>query len=102
MEKGRKILEKTSEVAVILIDLDQFKQINNTYGHMTGNKVLLEFSGFPKKEMMNTDYIIGRLGGDGFVVLLYNFPESRLQRILSSWSWGSEIKLFILNRILRL
>jgi diguanylate cyclase (GGDEF)-like protein/putative nucleotidyltransferase with HDIG domain len=80
VEKGQEILNKASESAVLLIDLNHFKQINDTYGHLEGNKVLIEFSDFLKREMMDTNCILGRLGGDQFVVFLYDLPYNRVEK----------------------
>ena len=49
----------------MMIDMDYFKQINDTYGHATGDQVLKIFAGFLKEQFRTTD-IIGRVGGDEF------------------------------------
>lgn len=80
VEKAQKISDNIPEYSLLLIDLDHFKQINDTYGHLIGNKVLIEFSDLLKKEMMDTNCIIGRLGGDEFVVFLYDLPQSQVEK----------------------
>jgi diguanylate cyclase (GGDEF)-like protein/PAS domain S-box-containing protein len=61
-----------SKFALMFLDLDNFKWVNDTLGHKVGDKVLLHVS----KEIqaiINEDSIVGRLGGDEFVVLIpYN------------------------------
>lgn len=52
-----------------LIDLDNFKQINDTFGHSYGDKVLIEVADILNKRFRSND-IMGRIGGDEFVLLL--------------------------------
>jgi len=56
-------------LAVMFIDLDGFKQINDVYGHDIGDKVLITVSQRMKKSLRETD-TVARLGGDEFIVLL--------------------------------
>ena len=58
-------------LSLIVIDIDNFKQINDTYGHATGDQVLKIFAGFLKEQFRTTD-IIGRVGGDEFMILMKN------------------------------
>ncbi|MGB0948213.1 MAG: GGDEF domain-containing protein, partial [Pseudoalteromonas marina] len=52
----------------MMIDLDKFKPINDTYGHEAGDKVLIEIANrFKKRFNDNTDICI-RLGGDEFII----------------------------------
>ncbi len=55
--------------AVLFLDLNRFKNINDTLGHAAGDQVLIEFSRRIAKELRCSDSV-GRLGGDEFVVLL--------------------------------
>lgn len=55
-------------LSISMIDLDRFKQINDTYGHLTGDIVLVRFSKLMVKELRSED-IVGRLGGDEFMVI---------------------------------
>lgn len=69
------ILNEAKENSLItsglMIDLDNFKEVNDTYGHEMGDKVLREFSQ-TIKETIRTDDVLARLGGDEFFVLLPN------------------------------
>ena len=56
------------ETAVLYLDLDAFKQINDTYGHETGDEVLREVSNRLLSSVRATD-TVGRLGGDEFAVI---------------------------------
>lgn len=53
----------------VLIDLDNFKKINDTFGHSYGDKVLKEVADILSRQFRSSD-IIGRIGGDEFVLLL--------------------------------
>jgi len=59
---------------LVMIDLDHFKSINDTYGHETGNKVLKHVAEILTSELRTTD-VICRYGGEEFVVI---FPETQL------------------------
>ncbi|QEO16947.1 bifunctional diguanylate cyclase/phosphodiesterase [Acetobacter vaccinii] len=56
-------------VAVGMLDLDDFKQVNDTYGHEAGDRLLQELAQRIRQDLRETDYVV-RLGGDEFVVVL--------------------------------
>jgi diguanylate cyclase (GGDEF)-like protein len=58
-------------VAVLLIDLDHFKSINDRFGHALGDRVLQVFAETASATIRSTD-LIGRLGGEEFAAVLYN------------------------------
>ena len=62
--------------SLAMIDLDKFKQINDTYGHMVGDFVLKKFSSIAKKLFRKSD-IITRYGGDEFAVIM---PEANYKQ----------------------
>jgi len=66
-------------VSVLLLDIDHFKQINDTHGHLTGDQVLSGVAGVIKKSVRMTD-IVGRYGGEEFLVV---FPECSLNNGLT-------------------
>jgi len=63
------------DMTIMMIDLDHFKRINDTYGHMAGDEVLREISGRIQSCQRETDFI-GRYGGEEIVVIL---PETDLE-----------------------
>ena len=56
-------------VAVLLIDIDRFKSINDSFGHAVGDRVLAMFAEAARKSMRGSD-LIGRFGGDEFAAML--------------------------------
>ncbi|HEX9160935.1 MAG TPA: diguanylate cyclase [Thermoanaerobaculia bacterium] len=66
---GAEILGGARKLSVVLFDLDRFKDVNDTFGHLAGDRVLADVAATFKA---NTRYgdIIGRYGGDEFVLLL--------------------------------
>ncbi len=58
-----------SDLCVAMIDLDWFKQINDRFGHLTGDKVLRLFSKYCLKNLRSSD-VIGRIGGEEFLIIL--------------------------------
>lgn len=64
-------------LAVMVCDLDRFKQVNDRFGHMAGNDVLKSFSAAAQSRLRRYDYM-ARMGGDEFVILLPNLPPQRI------------------------
>jgi diguanylate cyclase (GGDEF)-like protein len=58
--------------SLCFLDLDNFKKVNDTHGHLMGDKLLKKVSAILKNEVRSSD-LVGRIGGDEFVVL---FPET--------------------------
>ncbi|WP_051548173.1 GGDEF domain-containing protein [Sneathiella glossodoripedis] len=65
-----------------LIDLDYFKNINDTYGHSTGDEVLRHFAAIAKDEFRQEDSI-GRFGGEEFLVFIKGVDKEEGMNILS-------------------
>lgn len=62
---------KQDKHALLIVDMDNFKKINDTFGHLKGDEVLKDGVGH-LKNMFRGDDIIGRIGGDEFVVFMSN------------------------------
>ncbi len=60
--------------ALIIVDIDNFKGVNDSLGHQFGDAVLVDISGKIRKLFRSGD-IVGRLGGDEFMVFLENIPN---------------------------
>jgi diguanylate cyclase (GGDEF)-like protein len=80
--------------ALIIMDLDNFKSINDDFGHPEGDLALNEFGKILRASFRESD-ILARLGGDEFIVLLDGgiesamLAEGRLQNAVSSWKGGN-------------
>ena len=69
---------------LLMVDLDHFKQINDTYGHATGDLVLKKTAQVLRSVFRETD-IVGRVGGDEFMVFLKNVGNPEVvQRLMST------------------
>ncbi|WP_018982709.1 GGDEF domain-containing protein [Salinimonas chungwhensis] len=64
------IMQQSGEkVCVVLSDIDRFKHINDTFGHLAGDKALRHFTSQLRAELKNDDVLV-RLGGEEFVIIL--------------------------------
>ena len=73
LEKARRYKR---DLALIMIDLDFFKRINDSFGHQFGDKVLRKISEIMKQNTRNLD-LVGRYGGEEFLLIL---PETNLEK----------------------
>lgn len=76
-------LKNQNEYCFLILDVDFFKQVNDNFGHMVGDKVLKELASLFKSHFRQND-IIGRIGGDEFIVLINdnNSGEKRVQELV--------------------
>jgi diguanylate cyclase (GGDEF)-like protein len=66
---SRRMRQSGSKFALLVIDLDRFKEINDNYGHLAGDKVLVHIAKQISKVIRGTD-MVSRLGGDEYMVFL--------------------------------
>ncbi|MBU2741069.1 MULTISPECIES: sensor domain-containing diguanylate cyclase [Acidithiobacillus] len=83
----KQLKRKHEDNYLLIFDLDKFKPINDTYGHLNGDKVLVNVVAVIKETLRETD-IFGRLGGDEFAIIARNCSAEEclmmLDRILDS------------------
>jgi diguanylate cyclase (GGDEF)-like protein len=82
--------EEGQPFCVVLLDLNSFKPVNDTYGHVAGDDLLRQFAMELRAQFRSTD-VIGRWGGDEFIVLVNGDPgEARncVERV-RKWAFGT-------------
>lgn len=89
---GHKLLKQAVRegkvISIIMMDIDHFKKVNDTYGHKTGDIVLKEFVNAIKQIIRENDFL-ARIGGEEFVLLLYDVNLKETDTLINK----------ILNRI---
>jgi diguanylate cyclase (GGDEF)-like protein len=100
VERVREKLNETSSgCSLLLLDIDDFKKVNDVHGHLAGDKVLMTFSSLLLKAYADGG-IVGRVGGEEFAVFLRDSSEGdsqerseRLRKMIeSSETWITEEK----------
>ena len=81
MEWNRCLREK-KPLSVILLDIDYFKQYNDHYGHMAGDHCLIQIARALKKEASRPAELVGRYGGEEFILLYPNIDATQIKNTL--------------------
>ena len=79
--------------ALLMLDLDNFKSINDNYGHVAGDEVLTAVAATLKKSVRTVDYV-ARYGGEEFVVVLTEMPMGAALEIAERIRAGVEVPRF--------
>jgi len=69
-------MRQQRQAALLFIDCDRFKDINDGLGHAAGDKVLTEVAGRIRRHLRESD-LVARLGGDEFAALIYPLPQAK-------------------------
>ena len=90
-------------LSFLLIDVDDFREINSRFGHTTGDFVLLEVATILKSAVRGSDAVI-RYGGDEFLIILADSPlkdveivMARIARFVQDWNQSGHLKDFQLT-----
>ncbi|MDC0535310.1 GGDEF domain-containing response regulator [Francisellaceae bacterium] len=102
-ELGKQALSRTerhyTHTAILMVDLDGFKNVNDTYGHDTGDELLKLVTTRFKNIIRNND-TPARLGGDEFALILENINTNELKAIASKLVSESEKEIIIQNNLI--
>jgi diguanylate cyclase (GGDEF)-like protein len=95
------VKREKKDLSLLILDLDDFKNINDTYGHEAGDLVLIEFVKLARKSIRDNDLIV-RFGGDEFIVLLPNTNISNAKILankiinkISEYNMNKQVKFSI-------
>ncbi|MBN7773594.1 GGDEF domain-containing protein [Clostridium aminobutyricum] len=73
-------VRKQEQISFLLIDIDDFKKINDMYGHFIGDAVLQDFANTLRKQLRDYD-LFGRYGGEEFAILLPEADEKNVKEV---------------------
>jgi diguanylate cyclase (GGDEF)-like protein len=82
-------LRHGAKLALLLLDLDHFKRVNDTYGHLAGDDVLRDVSALLQR-MIRTEDLLARYGGEEFVVLVRGIEHPNVARFAERLRAGIE------------
>jgi diguanylate cyclase (GGDEF)-like protein/PAS domain S-box-containing protein len=82
-KEARRVARYGATGAVLLIDLDHFKEVNDEFGHQTGDDLLKTVAGAMRHAVRQTD-TLARIGGDEFAVILPHTDADQAQRVAAS------------------
>lgn len=74
--------QKDQPLCFVMVDIDFFKKVNDTYGHPIGDRVIRSLAMFLKQRLRKTDHI-GRYGGEEFAIILPNTPLKDAGNVLN-------------------
>ena len=77
-----KAVEQKDAFAVLYLDLDRFKSINDSLGHAVGDELLIQFASKMRDNIRSED-AVGRIGGDEFLILLQDMNPVKVEKIVS-------------------
>lgn len=85
-------------LSLLVLDVDRFKQINDTYGHKAGDKALKLIAHMLKQAVRETDYI-ARYGGEEFVAILADTPNNAAKKVAEKMRSAVEAADFHHNKL---
>ncbi len=78
----KKALAKGTQVTIAMADIDLFKKINDTYGHTTGDHVLIEVAKIIKGSVRSSTDWVARFGGEEFVIVLNDTTSEKAYQVI--------------------
>ena len=93
-------INQTKGLSIAFIDIDHFKQVNDSYGHVVGDEILIKFARLIEDNTRQSSEILARWGGEEFILACPNSNLSEVQQlaeklraIIAAYSWPRGIKL---------
>lgn len=80
VKTGNQLLKEKNHITILLLDMNNFKHINDTYGHMIGNKVLIQIAHFLNIKCKKINALPGRIGSDEFIIMVKNFSLNKVEK----------------------
>lgn len=80
-----------SMIGLIMVDINNFKKINDSFGHDTGDDILIYVSGILKNTLAGTSAFLARYGGDEFVIVMQDGSEKDIEKLLNKIRTGVEV-----------
>lgn len=102
---AKKCLQKVTKnrITIVIIDVDHFKSVNDTYGHLYGDKVL-ERVGCKLKEVVGDNGVVGRVGGDEFMIVIDTINDNQVLRSMLrairtqiKWEFAGDFDDFVIT-----
>ncbi len=90
-------LNENQPISVILADIDYFKKVNDTYGHLAGDHVLKEFAHIANANIRKSRDWIARYGGEEFLIVLLNADENAAYKVAEKVRKAIEETEFLYN-----
>ncbi|ANP82801.1 MULTISPECIES: GGDEF domain-containing protein [Bacillus] len=88
-----KVIRTDEKIAIILFDIDNFKTVNDTYGHDFGDLALIQLAELMKSKM-EQQHVFARWGGEEFIILVTNTVEKEAFQVAESLRFFIETKQF--------
>jgi len=83
VKNSKELLKKESDFCLAFIDLDNFKYVNDTFGHKSGDEILIATAHIMKNNLKGKD-LVSRFGGDEFVILIQDCNQQCAFKILNT------------------
>ncbi len=100
-EESHRCSRHKCSFTVMILDIDHFKNINDTFGHLTGDKILKELSLILKENIRQTD-LVGRYGGEEFLIMLAEISlnegfevAEKIRQIVYSTTFSQDIRFTV-------
>lgn len=92
------VRQKHGAAFIVFIDIDKFKHINDTYGHIEGDEAISLVGKTLKSIAGETNSFVARMGGDEFVLVVNGPDENKVKRIIQNITYELEERLIFSNK----